>query len=300
MTTNQSIERAFTWSAIRAQEWYYMSWVHDLNLKIVDHVDLFCSVARTPDLVVDVSTGCVVAIENLSKTTTISFDPENALEWLILHELHHAALGHFELQDGVPVLHLVSRATVPVCPLVGIPETEWPDVSPCLELQADHEAIEMVLGGFDVSDWSGLRVLAASISAVMVLIEKADEALDGQHSTHPKAATRIFQLLGHISEMWAIKHQLSGQELPSDDQIQSFSKDVILPAYFDAVALAKAAEATNIAADLGEVDVFFADIARAKLGDWGALQTVGVKEWARLKPLNEKLLPMLPYYAGST
>jgi|GEM_PF-3351428 len=275
--------------------------VVDKNLSDRDFIGV--SISRSADsltLSISVAASDMRALASLQRTSGIEFDPNLSLDWIVQHERHHAELGHFELLEGVPALNLVSRAAKPMRPLSGIPQSEWSDVSPCLELQADHEAIEMILGSFDVSDWSGLRVLAASIAAVMVLIEKADEDLDGQHSTHPKAATRIFQLLGHISEMWAIKHQLSEQDLPSSDQIQSFSKDVILPAYFDAVALAKAAEAKNIASDLGEADVFFADIARAKLGDWEALQTVGAREWARLKPLNEKLLPMLPYYADAT
>ncbi|MBT8154032.1 hypothetical protein KMP13_08990 [Epibacterium ulvae] len=268
---------------------------------VLTHNDKFAvSISHLNYLTVHISTGALSTLKRLHLTGKVNFSVDDALAWAIQHELHHLELGHFELPDGVPVLNLVSRASEPVRPFASIPQADWPDVSPCLELQADHEAIEMVLGGFDASDWSGLRELASSISAVMVLIEKADEDLEGEHSTHPKAATRIFQLLGHISEMWAIKHQLSGRELPSDDLIRSFSSDVILPAYFDAISLANAAEVTNIAKDLGEPDIFFSDIARAKLGDWDALQTVGAKEWARLKPLNEKLLPILPYYADAT
>lgn len=135
--------------------------------------------------------------------------------------------------------------------------------------------------------------MIASIAAVMVLIEKADADNSNPSETHPKAATRIFQILGHVSDMWSIGRSLNGDDLPDAERIQAFSKEVILPAYFDAVEMAKSAEAASFIDDLGDPNVFFADIAHAKLGSWDQLQTVGAKEWAELKDANEKILPLV-------
>jgi hypothetical protein len=162
-----------------------------------------------------------------------------------------------------------------------------------LELQADHEALEEMLGTVDASDWTELRITIASIAAVMVLIEKADAENPNPSETHPKAATRIFQLLGHVSDMWSIGASLNADDLPEAERIQAFAKEVILPSYFDAVEMAKSAEATSFIDDLGDPEIFFADIAHAKLGNWDQLQTIGAQEWAELKDANEQILPLV-------
>jgi hypothetical protein len=161
-----------------------------------------------------------------------------------------------------------------------------------------------LLDAYSQDGWDIIRARTAAISAVMVLIEREDGKRDHELSTHPKAATRIFQLLGHVTEMWTLpahmKAQQSGdnqidpQDLPSDEEIQAFSKEVVLPAYWDAVALAETADAESIIADLGSPEDFFADITRAKLGQWDELVTVGAREWAELKDVNDLILPLLP------
>jgi hypothetical protein len=145
----------------------------------------------------------------------------------------------------------------------------------------------------DAVDWPEVRITVASIAAVMVLIEKADAENPNPSETHPKAATRIFQLLGHVNDMWSIGTSLNADDLPDAERIQAFAKEVILPAYFDAVEMAKSAKATSFIDDLGDPEIFFADIAHAKLGHWDQLQTVGAKEWAELKNANEQILPLV-------
>ena len=285
------------------QEWYDLSWVHDPNLKIVDHVDLFCSVMRTPDLVVEVSTGCVTEIEYMTKESTASFDVERALEWLILHELHHADLAHFDILDAEPTLHLVKRSKSNARSIVKIPKDLGHKVSPCLELQADHDALEMMLGDYLAGDWASVRKLATSIAAVMVLIEKIGSGHGEDSYSHPRAATRVFQLLGHVAEMWSIpahakanargEQTIRDEDLPPQVKVQEFCSEVVLPLFWDAVALAEAAEAKSIISDLGSSEDFFSDIGRAKLGQWDELVTVGAKEWAMLKDVNEAILPLL-------
>lgn len=222
------------------------------------------------------------------------------------HELHHAELGHFELLDGLPAMHLISRGEVQTTPIDDLSKELWPDVRPCLELQADHDAISDVLGIYKSNGWEGLRIKIASICAVMILIEKEDAKHEHDLVTHPKAATRIFQLLGHVSEMGSHQaHMLAEDQgrvdpahLPSDDEIARFSLEVILPAYHDAIALAGTARAESITDDLGEADAFFSDIACAKLGQWDGLQTFGAQQWAQLKDTNDLILPLLPQPHG--
>lgn len=93
--------------------------------------------------------------------------------------------------------------------------------------------------------------------------------------------------------MWSAGRSLKGDDLPDPQRIQSFAKEVILPAYFDAVEMAKSGGATSFIDDLGDPEVFFADITHAKLGNWDQLQTVGAKEWAELKDANEQILPLV-------
>lgn len=227
-----------------------------------------------------------------------------SLVWLMLHELHHINLGHFTLADSVSRFDVVKRGKSRHDQLSVFPRKLRVQARMCLELQADHDAIELMLDSYSREKWDELRTKIASISAMMILIEKHDANNGIKHSTHPKAATRTFQLLGHVTEMWSLpahaKAKARGEEnvreedLPSEEEKQAFSKEVILPAYWDAVALADAADATSIIADLGSPENFFADISNAKLGHWDELKTVGAREWAELKDANDLILPLLP------
>jgi hypothetical protein len=193
----------------------------------------------------------------------------------------------------VPTFYLVSKSGKSQVLAPDLPRVLWDKVERCLELQADHEALEEMLGNMDTADWAKLRITNASIASVMVAIEKIDAQNPNPSETHPKAATRIFQLLGHVSDMWSIGASLNGETLPDAERIQAFSKEVTLPTYFDAVELAHAESATSFLSDLGNPAVFFADITHAKLGHWDQLQTLGAKEWAELKDANEQILPLV-------
>ncbi len=214
-------------------------------------------------------------------------------KWIALHERAHIELGHFSILEGVPTFNLISKSGKSQVQEPDLPRELWDKVERCLELQADHEALEEMLGNMDEVDWAELRVTIASIVYVMVLIEKIDSGNPNPSETHPKAATRIFQLLGHVSEMWSIGASLNSDNLPQTERIRAFSKEVILPAYFAAIEMAQSAEATSFVDDLGDPEIFFADIAHAKLGHWDQLQTVGAQEWAELKDANEQILPLV-------
>ncbi len=303
MRTKRMIEEAYLKSVDQMQGFCGPTSESCPTLHVVDHAGFFASAIQQHDLVVQISTGCVSAIEQLSDNSAVRLGMGHALEWLILHELHHAALGHFELTYGFPVLHLVSRKNRETIPLNDFPKDLWRKVSPCLELQADHDALEMMLGDYSRGGWVSVRKLATSIAAVMVLIETAGSGDGDKPSSHPHAATRIFQLLGHVAEMWSIpahakanargEQAIRDEDLPPQVEVQAFCSEVVLPLFWDAVALAEAAEAKSIISDLGSPEDFFADIGRAKLGQWDELVTVGAKEWATLKDVNDAILPFL-------
>lgn len=286
------------------------------SLEVTDNAEfgVHCSVI-SDCFYIYITTGVVDALTKLwaSVPQTILFNSTNgnltqqthvSIIWLIRHELEHAVLGHFGLHVGQLALNLIAqRIRVPIT-LNAPPKGMHDKVEPCLELQADHDAIELMLDSYSTVSWNDIRATIASIAAVMVLIEKVDEENQIEHSTHPKAATRIFQLLGHVTEMWSLpahakakargETAISENDLPSDEEKQAFSKEVILPAFWDAVALAEVAKAKSIISDLGSPEDFFADVARAKLGQWDELVTVGAIEWAELKDANDLILPLLP------
>ncbi len=233
----------------------------------------------------------LVAPLNINKA--LLQDRSLSKQWIALHERAHVELGHFSILKGIPTFNLVSKLGKSQVQEPNLPSELWNKVERCLELQADHEAMEEMLGAMDVVDWDELRVTIASIASVMVLIEKIDAENRNPSETHPKAATRIFQLLGHVNDMWSVGVSLNAGDLPDAKRIQAFAKEVILPTYFDAVEMAKSSGVASFVDDLGDPEMFFADIAHAKLGRWDQLQTVGAKEWAELKDANEQILPLV-------
>lgn len=300
------IQRAFLKSGERFKQFNEAACKLDPVLDVSTNADFTASATQTPVFTVQISMGCVEALKQIRRQCCVELSELHALEWLILHELHHAVLGHFELMNGIPVLFLVSRRKREAIPLDDLPKQLWHRVSPCLELQADHDALEMMLGDYSAIEWVKIRTQATSIAAVMILIEIAGSGGGDKPSTHPHAATRIFQLLGHVAELWSIpahakakargEHTIRDEDLPPQVEVEAFSNDVVLPVFWDAVALAEAAEAKSIIADLGRPDDFFKDLEIVKLGDpsrYGELKTQGAREWSKLWPCNEAIKPIL-------
>lgn len=233
-----------------------------------------------------------------------------SLVWLMLHELQHFDLNHFDLMGCSFVgetahshqFAIASRAPAKPNPLPDLPMSDLPKVPLCLELQADHDACELLLDAYSADEWESLRHRALAISAVMMLIEREDAKIASPLSTHPKAATRIFQLLGHITEMPLIPAQriaiingydaIDPNDLPSYEEQTAYSKEVSIPCFFDAVNLAQIAGADSIRQDLGEAQDFFADVGIAKAADpsgFGNFKTDGARQWADLVLFNETL-----------
>lgn len=236
-----------------------------------------------------------------------------SLVWLMLHELQHIELNHFDLSPhhrltetrNAPGFGVAQRGAAGPAVLDALPREMRPKVPLCLEMQADHDACELLLDAYSSGEWMRLRQRAMAISAMMMLIEREDARNGDTGRTHPKAATRIFQLLGHIAEMPLIPAQVQARlrgasqvdpaDLPSAEEQAAFNRQVIIPCFFDAVALARVAGAGSIRDDLGEPEAFFSDISAARLATpagIAALRTAGAREWAQLLPVNAALKPL--------
>lgn len=216
------------------------------------------------------------------------------ISWLILHELQHIELGHFAFADSFGI---AQRRKPKRQPIDAIPQQLHSRVLPSLELQADHDATELLLGAYSTVGWEELRQNVLAISAMMILIEIEEAKLDDDFQTHPKAATRIFQLLCHFAELPLIAAQLADDPslLPDANEVESFGREVTLPCYFDAVEIATNAGAQSIQADLGNPIDFFKDMEFVKLGHpsrYSELTTQGAKEWAQLWECSELLKPL--------
>lgn len=237
-----------------------------------------------------------------------------SLQWLILHELHHYQMGHFKLLGGASIsetsnagaLGLTSRSASEPVLINALPLSERLLARRCLELQADHDATEMLLDAYSTDGWSILRFYAASIFAMMVLIEQQEPILEDDRREYPKAATRIFQMLGYLSTIWQVPAMLKAhklgldqprpQDLPAVEEIEAFHTEVVVPAFADAVLLAKAGGMQRIVDELGDPADFVADIQRAQSGGGSTPNdylTVGGREYAELEPINAKVLALL-------
>ena len=278
--------------------------------------------------IIQISEGLVERIEGLwvdaSRDKTFaagigvpfSVEPEqmayNSLVWLFLHEFQHIELNHFGLLGNsqisetpdTPVFGIARRADRQLGSMLRLPAEMRVATPQCLELQADHDAADLLLEAYSTEGWEDLRCKITAISGMMMLIERADAKYNDASLTHPKAATRIFQLLGHVTEMPLIRAQVKAKQvgakavdpddIPSADEIQAFGRAVTLPCFFDAVNLARVVEADTIRADLGDPADFFQDIATAKLvasDQLSRLKTSGAREWAKLVSINDRLKP---------
>ncbi|MGH1354527.1 MAG: hypothetical protein ACRBBS_05555 [Thalassovita sp.] len=221
------------------------------------------------------------------------------LVWLMLHEMHHFQMGHFDnnLELNLPMTGsdkeygLVKRTAKH-----SETQTKAGAASGLiLAMKADHDATEMLLDAYSSDEWISLRIRIAAISATMMLIERADSSNQTPVITHPKAATRIFQLLGHVIDMPLLAaHSKANQgsgglgppaDPPPHAERENYVAQVVVSAFFDAVSLAKFVAAGSITNDLGSATVFFQDIRTAKLvhnSGPSEFITAGARQWANL------------------
>ena len=298
------------------------------ELDVIDEA-VFGAVAERDDdrFVIRVSSGTVDVVTKLwfeafaDKGIFNGSDPLSAsknelinmsLVWLMLHEMHHLQMGHFELLGrayltesfGSNSMAVAKQASAPNPILADLDEEDIEMVEPCLEMQADHDALEMLLDAYSTERWQELRARTAAVSAMMMLIEREDAKFEQEHSSHPKAATRIFQLLGHLSHMPTIQAMLAARHpelgidpaIPSEQETKTYTSKVVGPAFHDAHDLARVAYAETIREDMGKPDDFFNDVEIAltsETPDPSDFATQGASQWAELGSLNTKLLRML-------
>ena len=320
-TAKAQLRQALDTALAQYQETMGEGFPTEPQLDVVDHPDFWALAEMVGDVfTIRVSTGTVTAVERLWRDAKAS-GALNSLEatadelthvslvWLMLHELHHFEIGHFQILDkayltetfGAHQFAVAKRAKRPRLvksrALRHISRKDRHKVEPCLEMQADHDAIEMLLDAYSPNEWPSLRHRAAAISAMMMLIEREDSKHEQEHSFHPKAATRIFQLLGHLTQMPSIEATLANQnpdldidpQIPDTEEIAAYTAEVLTPAFLDAKALATTGNATSIAQDLGDQEYFFKDVEVAISGDPSNLQTTGAVEWAELMTVNAQL-----------
>lgn len=331
MRAAERIQQAFDMTLIHIREVLEEAPAVAPSLSVVDDAE-FWAVAELVDngLHLRISTGAADRIHTLWTdalrdtsvlgdngpiTDDADFLTRVSLMWLILHEIAHGELGHFAFMGDIGISEtdaprsrgLVSRVSeTSDAPIAGFDGIERLQAEHCLELQADHEAGEYILEAWSPDEWDSLRVRSACIMAVMILIEKADADNDVVAPTHPKAATRIFQLLGHLATLWMVPAQIKAQEegrseirpedLPTDEVVQAYRAELILPAFADAAKLADVLNAESVLSDLSEPENFFADISTAQLGSSESeseFRTAGGKEWFRLESLNPRVMERL-------
>lgn len=237
-----------------------------------------------------------------------------ALRWLMQHELNHVAVGHFKLSAGAGIVEgggltqfaLATQKQRAASPLDQLDPADQKLAPLCLELQADHDATEIVLGAYFNENHALFRYYAICVALVIFVIERIDREQGNQGISHPKASTRLFMLLAYLVELPYIPaykraareglEQMPEKYLPDDAEVQQYSKAVVGPVFAACEIIAEAVELPNILEELGGTEAFFADIQKVVLGGHGDIaefETECAKQWAALKPLNDRLLELL-------
>lgn len=237
-----------------------------------------------------------------------------ALRWLMLHELNHVAVGHFRLTAGAGIVEgggnthfaLARQKHRQTSPLDALNIADKKLASLCLELQADHDATEIVLGAYFNENHELFSYYAICVALVIFVIERIDREQGNQEISHPRASTRLFMLLAYLAELPLIPaykraaqeglEQIPEEYLPDELEVQEYSSSVVGPVFAACQIIADAVELPNILEELGGTEAFFADIQKALMdghGEVGDFKTECAKQWAELKPLNNRLLEML-------
>lgn len=272
-----------------------------INTGIVDAIkSLWSDVAELSAL---------LPISNQLNISNIEHAIDCSLMWLILHELHHYEMGHFEYIDGTDLAEnsfgLTSSAASKVSGINLLKDGEQVQARQCLELQADDDASDMLFDLYHEDNWDRLRFQAACISVVMILIEREEQnAVPDQF--YPKAATRMFMLLGRLAQMHSTSttSKMSQLNVNSDrsrnlafqQEVAKFNSQVVAPAFVDTQIIAQAGNAQNVIDDLGDAGDFFRDVITAQTAAHNRpelFKTTGAKEWSTLWAVNQKVMASL-------
>ncbi|WP_220750441.1 hypothetical protein [Jannaschia pagri] len=235
----------------------------------------------------------------------------NSLVWLLLHETQHAELGHFTLMGTAriseghpPSFGLVSRPQMPQA-FGDLPAATLAALPFCLEMQADHNAIALMVEQYSTGEWGILRKRVAAMVAMTVLIERADLDRKGNPRSHPQAATRLFQLLGYVHQlpltpamMEAREHgrgSLNPADIPDQSELNAYFEQVTKPCLETARHIIAQSEVSSLD-DLGNDEAFFHDldiIANNQTARFSRLQTPGAQELVRLIDHNNLIMAAL-------
>ncbi len=261
----------------------------------------------------------LISVEGDTDAPTILADM--SLIWLVLHELMHIRLGHLDVlgtsslieteieakplsdghADNIPqILPPETKALIDAV----VPQNKRPELRRCLEMQADNEATEIMIGAFSEDRWVQMRADAACIFVVMALIETNNTKSHSDDRTHPRASTRFFTLMAQLFQYWLYhpgtelesageESKIKTKKLPQSDDFERYSKEVLMPIINDAVVIATWAEAKTFLSDLGDKGALFTDIFEAQYAEnlaTAKLKTVAAKEWRDLLPVNEKIM----------
>lgn len=244
-----------------------------------------------------------LSIPNIDQAIDLS------LMWLILHELHHYEMGHFDYIHGTELagnsLGLTSRAAPKVSGISLLEDDEQVQARQCLELQADDDASDMLFDLYHEDNWETLRLQAACISVVMILIEREEQKMVPDQF-YPKAATRMFMLLGRLAQMHSTSRMSDmsrlnvnsdrSQDLAFQQEVAKFNAQVVAPAFVDAQIIAQAGNTQNVIDDLGDAGDFFRDVITAQTAAHNRPElftTTGAKEWSTLWAVNQKVMASL-------
>lgn len=228
-----------------------------------------------------------------------------SLIWLIHHELAHIEMRHLSLTGGAGLteigatdpLGLVGHTPVRPAPLDGLSPADQSALRKTMELQADHEAIDMVIGRYAEIDPITIRTAASCAFAVAALIEVHDCVARGERISHPRAATRFFQIAGHIFQLPAIQDAFSDAQKPvlGGGVLPAYLETTFKPIMNDAIVLATYAGADQFIDDTSNRQGLIADIEAAFMGEATIedAHTEGLKEYLSLVPSLAKLQVLL-------
>lgn len=302
--------------------------IADPELQVTEKKEFYAAIRKTNErFIIEFSTGVVDAVDalwsDLWETTvltsgekferiqcgenTVTDYADQSLVWLCMHELMHIQLKHLENWLEAQLVEIVSMQNSGIArepkPISGLPIEDHPLVSKCHEMQADSEATDIFLGLYSETRWEELRLDAACIFVVMVIIERENQKTQTQYETHPTAGTRFFTLLGHIFQMWTypgatlelseLGSLVRTVEKPDASKFKAYSKAVITPLINDAVTIAATAQAVSFLVDIGDKGAIFKDIMAVQYTSNlkpENLVTKAAREWLQLMPVNERLM----------
>lgn len=249
------------------------------------------------------SDGATLALDQLK---------EHSITWLVLHELKHVQLGHLDLLSVAELIETEDAQThplkqtdlnIPLTQELSSEERKW--VRACLEMQADSDSTELLLGVYAPEQSSDFRIKAAAIFVVMALMEKATNQQSGGSKIYPDVATRFFMLFAQLFQYWMYSGAtleagegesfVRSENQSNGEAFMGYANAVLRPIINDAIDIAQMAGIPDFLEGIGGEGALFQDIHEVQYEkDLSAadLQSAASQEWRRLLPINEKIMAL--------